>query len=92
VEVWSIIAVGQYIFPVIVLAKIRAPLKSWFYLILYPLFVYSWIPITFIGYIHRNDHEWSHTTHTRNMSYHEVLLTQPEDFSKETFLSKQAAK
>ncbi|MDR3592371.1 MAG: glycosyltransferase family 2 protein [Negativicutes bacterium] len=93
VEVWSIIAVGQYIFPVIVLGKIRAPLKSWFYLILYPLFVYSWIPITFIGYMRRNDHEWSHTEHTRGISYHEVvLLPQPEDFSKEPFLSKQAAK
>jgi len=93
VEVWSIIAVGQYIFPVIVLVKIRAPLKSWFYLIFYPLFVYSWIPITFIGYLHRHDHEWSHTQHTRNMSYREVvLLTQPEDFTKEPFLSKQAAK
>ncbi|MDR3565844.1 MAG: glycosyltransferase family 2 protein [Negativicutes bacterium] len=93
VEVWSIIAVGQYIFPVIVLAKIRAPLKSWFYLILYPLFVYSWIPITFLGYLHRNDHEWSHTEHTRSISYHEVvLLPQTEEFPKESFLSKQAAK
>lgn len=93
VEVWTIIAVGQYIFPVIVLGKIRAPLKSWFYLVLYPLFVYSWIPITFLGYLHRNDREWSHTQHTRGISYQEVvLLPQPEEFPKESFLSKQAAK
>lgn len=94
VEVWSIIAVGQYVFPVIVLAKIRAQWKSWLYLILYPLFVYSWIPITFIGYLHRNDREWSHTQHTRSLSYQEMeLLASADDFPKgESFLGKQAAK
>ncbi len=93
VEVWTIIAVGQYIFPVIVLAKIRAPLKAWWYSIFYPLFVYSWIPITFIGYLHRNDREWSHTQHTRSLSYRDVALLAPaDDFPKEGFLSKQAAK
>jgi len=92
VEVWSMIAVGQYVFPMIVLAKIKAPVKSWFYLILYPLFVYSWIPITFIGFLHRNDHEWSHTEHTRSISYQDVLLRQADDFSKPGLLSKQAIK
>lgn len=92
VEVWTIIAIGQYIFPVIVLAKIKAQWKSWWYLIFYPLFVYSWIPITFMGYFHRNDREWSHTQHTRSLSYHDILLTQPTDFPKENLLSKQAVK
>lgn len=92
VEVWTIIAIGQYIFPVIVLAKIRAQWKSWIYLILYPLFVYSWVPITFLGFLHRNEREWSHTQHTRGLSYHEVLLTEPSEFPKENLLSKQAIK
>lgn len=92
IEVWTIIAVGQYIFPVIVLAKIRAPLKCWFYMIFYPLFVYSWIPITFLGFIHRNDRVWSHTQHTRSMSYREILLTQSSNEFKENLLGKQAAK
>lgn len=73
-EVWTIIGIGQYIFPMLVLAKIHASKKSWFYMLLYPLFVYSWIPITLIGFWHRNDHEWSHTQHTRSMSYREVLV------------------
>ena len=90
IEVWSIIAVGQYIFPVIVLAKIRANWKSWLYLILYPLFVYSWIPITFVGYWHRNDREWSHTEHTRSLSYQEMIMSQ-DDFSKHE-ISKQIMK
>ncbi len=92
VEVWTVIMIGQYVFPVLVLAKIRAPWKSWLYSILYPLFVYSWIPITFLGFLHRNDREWSHTEHTRSLSYHDVLIAQPGDFPKENLLSKQAAK
>lgn len=92
-EVWTIIAIGQYIFPVIVLARIRAPLKCWLYLILYPLFIYSWIPITFMGFLHRNDRVWSHTTHTRSMSYRDILLTnQSSGEFKETLVSKPAAK
>ncbi|MPM59233.1 hypothetical protein SDC9_106073 [bioreactor metagenome] len=92
VEVWTIIAIGQYIFPLIVLAKIRAQWKSWFYVIFYPLFVYSWIPITFLGFLHRNEREWSHTEHTRSLSYHDVLVPESNQFPKENFISKQAIK
>ena len=86
------IAIGQYVLPVIVLVLIRANWRSWAYLIFYPLFVYSWIPITFLGFIHRNEREWSHTQHTRSISYQEILINQSGDFPKESFLSKQAIK
>ncbi|MDO4178922.1 MAG: glycosyltransferase family 2 protein [Phascolarctobacterium sp.] len=76
-EIWQIIGLGQYIFPVAVLWKIRASLKSWLYLLLYPIFIYSWIPITAIGWWHRNDHEWSHTAHTRGVSFDEIVI--PDD-------------
>lgn len=92
VEVMTAIAVGQYLFPVLILAKIGVSGKTWWYLIFYPLFVYSWIPITILGFIHRNEREWSHTEHTRSMSYKDVLLSQNNDFSKEEFLTKQAVK
>jgi len=87
-EVWLIIGVGQYIFPLIILAKIKAAPKMWLYMIVYPIFIYSWIPITFLGYLHRNDRRWSHTTHSRGLSYQEVLGT----FPKESDFSKQVAK
>lgn len=77
VEVWTLVGIGQYIFPVAVLWKIRASLKSWVYLLLYPLFIYSWIPITALGWWHRHDHEWSHTLHTRGISFDDVII--PED-------------
>lgn len=92
IEVWSFIAIVQYLFPVIVLAKIRAGWKCWAYLIVYPLFIYSWIPITVMGFIHRNERVWSHTQHTRSLSYEEMMGNQAADFSKENLLSKQAAK
>ncbi|WP_371369180.1 hypothetical protein SRRS_24630 [Sporomusa rhizae] len=92
IEVWTVIAIGQYIFPAIVLAKIRANWKTWFYSLFYPLFVYSWIPITFLGFLHRNDRNWSHTTHTRSLSYRDILLSNSDEFSKENLLSKQAIK
>lgn len=71
------VGVGQYIFPVAVLWKIRASFKSWLYLFLYPLFIYSWIPITALGWWNRHDHEWSHTLHTRGISFDDVIV--PED-------------
>ena len=76
-EVWTIVGVGQYIFPVAVLWKIRASWKSWLYLFLYPLFIYSWVPITALGWWHRNEHEWNHTLHTRGISFDDVII--PED-------------
>jgi hypothetical protein len=76
----------------IVLAQIRVSWKMWYYLLFYPIFIYSWIPITVYGFIHRNEREWSHTQHTRSLSYKEVLVDEPAEFSKEAILSKQAAK
>ncbi len=72
-ELMTIIMLAQYIIPMIILFKIRAKFKAWLYLLLYPVFIYSWIPIIFIGFIHRNEHEWSHTQHTRAMNYADIM-------------------
>jgi len=72
-ELMTVIMLGQYILPIIILLKIKVKWKAWFYLILYPVFIYSWIPIVFLGFIHRNEHEWSHTKHTRSLSYDELM-------------------
>ncbi|HWR39941.1 MAG TPA: glycosyltransferase family 2 protein [Patescibacteria group bacterium] len=93
VEVWTLVTLGQYLFPVIVLAKVHAPWKVWLYMLLYPLFIYSWVPITVLGFIHRNDRVWSHTQHTRSISCHDILLSSHSgDFSKNNLLGKQAVK
>lgn len=89
-EVWTVIMVGQYVFPMIILVKIHASFKSWLYLIPYPFFIYSWIPITVLGYIHRNDHEWSHTEHCRAISFNDVLVPERSELGpKQVVLNKQ---
>ena len=72
-QLMTAIMLGQYILPMIILIKIRAKWKSWLYMLLYPVFIYSWIPIIFLGFIHRNEHEWSHTKHTRAMSMDDIV-------------------
>jgi len=71
-QILTLLMIGQYALPVIVLLKVHVRPKGWLYLILYPLFIYSWVPITFLGYLDRHEHEWSHTKHTRALSYEEV--------------------
>ena len=72
-QLMTAIVFGQYILPMIILFKIRAKWKAWLYMLLYPVFIYSWIPIIFLGFIHRNEHEWSHTKHTRAMSMKDIV-------------------
>jgi cellulose synthase/poly-beta-1,6-N-acetylglucosamine synthase-like glycosyltransferase len=88
--VWQAIGIGQYLFPMAVLIKIRASWKSWAYLLIYPIFIYSWVPITFIGFLRRNQHVWSHTLHTRAIGFNDVVI--PEDVvhmgPKEVILTK----
>lgn len=84
VTVWSIIGVGQYLFPLIVLAQIKVPPKVWLYYLLYPLFIYSWVPVTFLGYLNRHDKVWAHTVHTRGVSLGDVKLTRMGDTNKKT--------
>ena len=62
---------GQYILPIIVLAIIHAKWKAWLYMLLYPVFIYSWIPIVFLGFLHRNEHEWAQFK--RALSYDELI-------------------
>jgi len=87
-ELMTVIMLGQYILPIIILLKIHVKPKAWFYLILYPVFIYSWIPIVFIGFLHRHEHEWSHTKHTRALSYEELM----DDAKGDSLLSREASK
>ena len=72
-QLMTAIMIGQYLLPMIILVKVKAKLKAWFYLLLYPVFIYSWLPIIFLGFINRNNHEWAHTEHTRAMSYKDFM-------------------
>ena len=81
-SVWQIIGIGQYLFPLIVLLKIKVPPKIWFYYLLYPIFVYSWVPVNILGWFRRHNKEWSHTVHTRAVGLEDVKLTRMGDMNK----------
>ena len=70
---WQILSAIQYLYPVAALALDRLPWRAYVGLILYPLFIYSWIPIVFLGFINRNDKQWSHTKHTRSINIEDVV-------------------
>ncbi|HWI55350.1 MAG TPA: glycosyltransferase family 2 protein [Desulfobacteria bacterium] len=70
---WQILSAIQYLYPVVALALDRLPWRAYLGLVLYPIFIYSWIPIVFLGFLNRKDKEWSHTVHTRGLSYNEVV-------------------
>lgn len=70
---WQILSAFQYVYPVVALALDRLPWRAYFGLILYPIFIYSWIPIVFLGFINRKEKEWSHTQHTRSIAIEDVV-------------------
>lgn len=70
---WQILSAIQYLYPIAALALERLPWKAYIGLILYPIFIYSWIPIVFLGFVNRNDRQWSHTKHTRSIKYDDVV-------------------
>lgn len=78
-QFWFIVGVLQYILPLIVLLQIKVPTKIWFYWLLYPIFMYSWIPVTFLGFLDRHKKSWVHTIHTRSMQFSDASLTRKNE-------------
>ncbi len=78
-QFWFIITFLQYILPLIVLVQIQVPAKIWFYWLLYPIFMYSWIPVTFLGFLDRHKKGWVHTIHTRSLQFQDTALTRKEE-------------
>jgi cellulose synthase/poly-beta-1,6-N-acetylglucosamine synthase-like glycosyltransferase len=54
----------------------KAPRKVYKYLILYPVFMISWWPITFFAFFTQNNKQWSHTEHTRVIRLDEMKSKQ----------------
>ena len=54
----------------------RAPKKIWKSLLLFPVFLVSWYPVTFYAFFTQNNKQWSHTQHTRVLRLEEVQSKQ----------------
>lgn len=70
---WYALGGVQFLLPILAMALDRVPLRPYRFLLLFPLFAYSWIPLTCLGVFRSRHREWSHTQHTRGISYRELL-------------------
>lgn len=50
--------------------------KVYLYLLLFPVYLVSWYPITFYAFFTQNNKQWSHTQHTRVVRLEEVQSKQ----------------
>jgi cellulose synthase/poly-beta-1,6-N-acetylglucosamine synthase-like glycosyltransferase len=72
---WELVSTLHIVYPFLVLWMDNQPREAIKWSILhYPLFVYSWIPIVFLSFFGNTRISWSHTLHTRNISYAEVAV------------------
>lgn len=71
---WSAFAVGQMFYIPFVVTYEKRIINGrliWSYLT-YAIYSLTWIPITLIGWFNKNQREWSHTKHTRQISIDEL--------------------
>ncbi|WP_234121071.1 glycosyltransferase family 2 protein [Clostridium hydrogenum] len=64
-----LVGVFQYIYTPLVIAmdgKLTFKVII-YYIICYPIYLLTWLPIAIIGMINKDKKEWSHTRHTRNV-------------------------
>lgn len=71
---WELVSTLQLIYPFLVIwiDKLPKQVIKWT-LVHYLFFLYSWIPIMTISLFAKTRVSWSHTVHTRNISYSDVV-------------------
>ncbi|KIL38914.1 glycosyl transferase family 2 [Gordoniibacillus kamchatkensis] len=70
------LTVLQYVQFPLAMAIERAPKATYKWIVLYPVFLLSWWPITFYAFFTQNNKQWSHTQHTRVIRLDEVQSKQ----------------
>ncbi|MCL1789922.1 MAG: glycosyltransferase [Peptococcaceae bacterium] len=70
---WQAVLLAMALFTIVSFTRDRIPLRAYLGLILYPVFMYTWIPILALGFAHKNRREWSHTEHSRSISYTDIV-------------------
>lgn len=70
---WTIFVIAQFLYgPMIVAAEKKFNLKVLLGFVIYPFYSLTWVPITIQGIIDRDNKEWNHTLHTRQISINEL--------------------
>lgn len=72
-EIWYIFVLLQFFYgPTIVLAENKFNFKVLLGFIIYPFYCLTWVPITIQGFLSKNNKDWNHTEHTREISITEL--------------------
>lgn len=72
-RMWNIIVVVQLIYiPFVMVLDKKLNLRVFAWYILYPVYTLTWVPIAIQGVIDKDNKEWSHTIHTRQISIDEI--------------------
>ena len=67
-----LVLIVTYINIVFVMAESKFDWKIASYILIFPLYSLTWIPIIVQGFLHRNHREWVHTLHTRALEITDV--------------------
>lgn len=71
--IYAVFIIGYISLPVLAMILEKKGKKLHWFLISY-LFGLSWIPVTILGFLKKNQKEWNHTKHTRAVSIEELEL------------------
>jgi len=72
-EIWYIFAALQFFYgPFVIMAEKKFNLKAMMGFLVYPFYCLTWVPIAIQGFISRDNKNWSHTAHTREISIKEL--------------------
>ena len=73
VSIWYIFVILQFLYgPLIILAENKFNKKIIVGFILYPIYCLTWVPITIQGFLSKNNKDWNHTEHTREISINDL--------------------
>jgi cellulose synthase/poly-beta-1,6-N-acetylglucosamine synthase-like glycosyltransferase len=73
VQVWYVMGIFEIFYgPLIILAEKKFNLKIILGFLIYPIYCLTWVPITIAGFLEKDNKEWSHTAHTRQMNIGDV--------------------
>ncbi|TXC89575.1 glycosyltransferase [Metabacillus litoralis] len=69
---WIALNVALFLqFPIVMMME-RRPLKAYLGLVLFPVFQFTWFPITLFGLFTSNNKNWNHTIHSRSIRIEDI--------------------
>lgn len=79
-KMWNVIMAVQFIYiPAVLLLDRKLCFRIFLFYILYPVYTLTWIPITIQGVMNKNNKEWNHTMHTRQISIDDIENSNAEN-------------